>query len=82
MLRQVQKNKSADKATHLLVFALALTLIIGCSYNTILPGMTPADLEMKQAGYHLECTDYRDGKCVVMEWINGTSINGTNSTNN
>jgi len=81
MLRQVQKNKNNISATHLLLFALALTLF-GCSYNTIMPGMTAADLEMKQAGYHLECTDYRDEKCVVMEWFNGNDTDGTNSSNN
>ena len=77
MLRRVQKNKSSKVITKHLLFALALTLILGCSYNTILPGMTAADLEMKYAGYHLECTDYRDENCVVMEWINGTAITNT-----
>ena len=61
---------------------IILLFISGCSYITQESGMTAADLEMKQAGYHLECTDYRDNNCVVMEWTNGNDTNGTNSSNN
>ncbi len=71
MLKDLSGNRIRSFIPLLLI--LLCVAIFGCSYNTIMPGMTAADLEMKQAGYHLECTDYRDKQCIVMEWINGAS---------
>ena len=77
MLKGLSNNKARSLPLQQILIGMVIFLIGGCSYNTILSGMTAADLEMKQAGYHLECTDYRDKKCVVMDWINGNDT--TNS---
>ena len=89
MLRQVQKNKSRKMITKHLLFALALTFIVGCTYN----GMTEIDKQYQDSGYILHCTEMAGDNCLTRQWFNetqntyqrfhnGTSINGTNSSDN
>ena len=82
MIRRDEKIKASDDPKEViaavLALALALALISGCTYFEK-PGMNEWDYKMYQEGWQLEyIDDNRDG----LRWINGTSINGTNSSNN
>jgi hypothetical protein len=91
MLRQVKKNKNIERPTHLLVFALALTFLVGCTYIHE-AGMTEWDYKLTKEGYELHCAEMIDSDCVTYQWRNettntyrrfhGPSINGTNSSDN
>ena len=85
MLRRDTKIKRMPQLTQLLFLALVLA---GCTYV----GMTDIDYKLQKEGLVLHCTEY-DGECITHQWVNedmtntyrryhGTSVNGTNSTDN
>ena len=54
-------------------FLIGMVLLVGCSYITQDSDMTEWDYKLQQQGFTLECTDYRDERCVVVQWINAAT---------
>jgi len=74
MLKALSNNRAGlHKELGLLI---CMVLLAGCQYITQESAFTEWDYKLRKQGYILECTDYRDERCVVVQWINGT----TNST--
>ena len=90
MLKALSNNRAGlHKEVGLL---LSMVLFMGCSAI----GMTKVDKEYQDAGYILHCTEVSGDNCLTHQWftttqntyqnfkgyINGPSINGTNSSDN